>query len=258
MNVDIQFDGFESRLALLPPEAGNIAGLMPFEGKIAYLRYPNTGSSGQPPTTQFYDLENREEQTIIAPVSSVSMTADGKQLLVNSQGKYGIVDPAPGQEIDEPIPTDGLEMDLVPRQEWEQIFADTWRRYRDFFYDPSMHGVNWKEMRQRYGALIEDARTRWDITNIQSNMAAELSAGHTYTYGGDTEQVEQIDTGFLGIDWEKNEGKYRVGRIVQPAQWDMQVRSPFDRPGVDVQAGDYILAVNGQPLDPAKDPYAAF
>lgn len=256
--VEIQFDGFESRLVLLPPAAGNFGGLMPFEGKLAYLRYPNTGSSGQPPSLQFYDLENREEQTIIAPVSSASMTADGKQLLVNSQGKYGIVNPAPQQSIEEPIPTDGLEMDLIPREEWRQIFADTWRRYRDFFYDPNMHGVDWQEIRERYGALIEDARTRWDITNLQSNMQAELSAGHTYTFGGDTEQVEPVGTGYLGIDWEMDDNRYRVGRIVQPASWDMQVRSPFDRSGVDVEVGDYILAVNGQPLDPNKDPYAAF
>ncbi|MDX1636663.1 MAG: PDZ domain-containing protein [Balneolaceae bacterium] len=256
--VAIDFEGFESRLVLLPPEAGNLAGLMPFEGKLAYLRFPNTGSSGQAPSVQYYDLEERKQETIIAPVSSVSMTADGKQLLVNSQGKYGIVDPAPGQEVKEPIPTDGLEMDLVPREEWRQIFADTWRRYRDFFYDPNMHGVDWEALRERYGALIDDARTRWDISNLQSNLGAELSAGHTYTFGGDTEEVDRVETGFLGIDWEKNNDRYRVGRIVRPAPWDMQVRSPFDRSGVDVDEGDYILAVNGTPLDPDKDPYAAF
>jgi len=149
-------------------------------------------------------------------------------------------------------------MDLVPREEWRQIFLDTWRRHRDFFYDPNMHHVDWMVLRDRYGALIEYARTRWDVINIQSNLAAELSAGHTYTMGGDTERVTPRLNGYLGIDWELNNNLYRIKRIVTPAVWDTEVRSPFDQPGVDVKPGDYILAVNGMDLDPGKDPYAAF
>jgi tricorn protease len=64
--------------------------------------------------------------------------------------------------------------------------------------------------------------------------------------------------GHLGIDWELNNNLYRIQRIVTPAVWDTEVRSPFDQPGVDVKPGDYILAVNGVDLDPGKDPYAAF
>lgn len=256
--VEVDFEGFESRLVLLPPDAGNIADLMPFDGKLVYRRLANTGSGGGPPSLMYYDLEEREEKTIMENVSGVAMTADGGSLLVSSQDKYGIVEPQPDQEIEDPIPTDGLVMNLVPREEWRQIFADTWRRYRDFFYDPAMHGVDWDALRERYGALIEEARTRWDVTFVQSEMQAELSAGHTYTRGGDTESVTPVGTGYLGIDWELDDAEYRIGRIVRPAPWDTETRSPFDRPGVDVEEGDYILAVNGEPLDPTRDPYAAF
>jgi len=258
VSVEVDVDGLESRLVLLPPDAGNIGSLIPFDGKLVYLRFPNTGSADDSPELKFYDFEKREEQTIISGVSSVSATADGKALLVSSRGQYGIVQPAPGQKIEKPIPTDGLVMDLVPKEEWRQIFMDTWRRHRDFFYDPNMHGVDWEELRDRYGALIDDARTRWDISNLQSNLAAELSAGHTYTFGGDVENVTPKYTGYLGIDWEINDNKYRIKRIVQPASWDTEVRSPFDQPGVEVEAGDYILSVNGEALDMDKDPYASF
>ena len=256
--VEVDFDDLEARLVLLPPSAGNIRNLMPFDGKLVYRRAPNTGSGGGPASLMYYDLEEREEETIMSNVTAVTMTADGESLLVRSEGRYGLVKPTPGQEIDDPIPTDGLVMALVPREEWRQIFTDTWRRYRDFFYDPGMHQVDWDALRDRYGALIEGARTRWDVTFVQSQMSAELSAGHTYTRGGDTERVEPVQTGYLGIDWEMSDDKYRIRRIVTPADWDTRVRSPFDRPGVDVQAGDYILAVNGTRLDPGKDPYAAF
>lgn len=258
LNTEIHFDGFESRITVLPPDAGNITNLMPFDGKLVYQRYPNTGAGGGSPSLMAYDIEKREEITIMENVSSAVATADGKSILVSSRGQYGVIQPEPGQSIEDPIPTDGLAMDLVPKEEWRQIFNDTWRRHRDFFYDPNMQQVNWEEMRERYGALIEDARTRWDVSNIQSNMAAELSAGHTYTFGGDTESVVSRGTGYLGIDWELDNGVYRVGRIVKPAPWDTEVRSPFDRPGVGVSEGDYIHAVNGVAVDPGKDPYASF
>ncbi len=258
VSVKVDFDNLESRLVLLPPKAGNIRALIPFKGKLVFLRAPNTGSGGRSSTLKYFDLEKRKEETIIADVNRVMATADGKSLLISSKGKYGIIKPAPKQKIKKPVPSSGLVMNLVPKEEWRQIFLDTWRRHRDFFYDVNMHKVDWKGLRDRYGALIEDARTRWDVNFIQSNLAAELSAGHTYTGGGDTERAPVRRTGFLGIDWEIKNNMYSIKRIVTPAAWDTEVRSPFDRPGVDVKTGDYILAVNGVELDPGKDPYAAF
>ena len=257
-SLTIDLSDFESRLVLLPPSAGNMGNLKSFDGKLVYLRYPNTGAGGGPASLKLYDFESREEKEIMSGVNSFVVTADGKSILVRSRNSFGIIKPAPGQEIEDSIPTDGLTMDLIPRQEWHQIFADTWRRHRDFFYDPNMHQIDWEEMRDRYGALIDDARTRWDVSFIQSNLASELSAGHTYTFGGDTESTSFRSTGYLGIDWAEENGMYKIDRIVRPAAWDTEVRSPFDRPGVDIQEGDYILSVNGVALDPNKDPYAAF
>ena len=190
-------------------------------------------------------------------VDRAVQAADGKTMLIASNNRYGIVEVAPDQKLEESIPTDGLVMDLVPREEWEQIFDDTWRRYRDFFYDPNMHGIDWAAMREQYGALLADARTRWDVQNIQFHLLGETSAGHTYVRDGDVERAERRETGFLGIDWAQNDNLYLIGRIVRPASWDTEVRSPFDLTGVDVQQGDYILAVNGVYLDTNKDPYAA-
>ncbi len=258
VNVKIDWQGLESRLTLLPPKPGNISNLVVFEGKVVYQRFPNTGEMEGKPTLMFYDLEKREEKTILEGVQSMVPTADGKSLLVQSGGKYGIIKPEPDQKIKEPIATNGLVMNLNPKEEWRQIFTDTWRRHRDFFYDKELHQVDWEALKERYGALIEDARTRWDVSNLQSNLSAELSAGHTYTFGGDNERVTRMVTGYLGVDWELNNGQYRIKRIVRPAAWDTEVRSPFDLPGIDVNAGDYILSVNGIPIDAQKDPYAAF
>lgn len=258
VNVEIDFNNIEARLVLLPPKAGNISGLIPFEDKLVFVRRPNTGSGDRTSSLHFFDLKEREEKEIMDNVGSVAATADGKSLIVNSQGKYGIIKAAPGQKVDKPIPTSSLVMDLVPKEEWKQIFMDTWRRHRDFFYDPNMQGVDWEGLRDQYASLLDDARTRWDIINLQLNLVAELSAGHTYAGGGDVERAPSRGNGFLGIDWGLDGDTYKIKRIVKPAAWDTEVRSPFDLPGVEIKEGDAIISVNGIKLDSKKDPYAAF
>ena len=256
--IKIDFYNAESRIMILPADPGNIGGIMAFEGKIAYLRYPNTGSNDRDAKIVLYDLESKEEEEVISGVRSASLSADGKMILVRAGRSIGLIKPAPGQKIKDPVPTDGLQMNLVPKEEWRQLFNDAWRRHRDFFYDPAMHGLDWDEIRDRYGVLIEDARTRWDVTSIMSNMAAELSAGHTYTRNGDVERVQPVDNGYLGIDWGLKNNAFYIQRIVKPAAWDTEVRSPFDQPGATVEEGDFIHTINGITLDVNKDPYAAF
>jgi tricorn protease len=120
-----------------------------------------------------------------------------------------------------------------------------------------MQQINWNDIRKQYGDLMKDAITRWDVNNIQREMISELSAGHTYANGGDLEISSNRGNGFLGIDWELANGAYKIKRIVHPASWDNEVRSPFDATGVSVKEGDYILAVNGKTIDTNIDPYAA-
>jgi len=256
--VSIDLVDMESRLTLLPVEPGNIAALFPFAGKVAYVRRPNSGSADEDAILQYYDIAEQDEKTIFTDVSGVAQTADREALLIESNNRYGIVEVAADQKIEDAIPLGGLVMDLVPREEWQQLFDDTWRRYRDFFYDPDMHGLDWDALRVQYGGLLAGARSRWDVQNIIFNLLGETSAGHTYVSGGDLESVEPRETGFLGIDWAENNGLYRIARIVRPAAWDTEVRSPFDRSGSEVGEGDYILAVNGIALDTSKDPYASF
>ncbi len=258
IKVEIDFDNMEARLVLLPPKAGNIAGLIPFEDKLVYVRRPNTGSGGRSSSLHYFDLKEREEKTIMDEISRAGATADGKSIIVSTKGKYGIIKVAPKQKIEKPIPTDGLVMDLIPKEEWKQIFMDTWRRHRDFFYDATMHKLDWEAIRDQYAALLDDARTRWDIINLQLNLVAELSAGHTYAGGGDIEKTPSRGNGFLGIDWELDNKQYKIKHIIKPAAWDTEIRSPFDLPGVEVSEGDVIISVNGTLLNPEKEPYAVF
>src|SRR5262249_45826621 len=161
------------------------------------------------------------------------------------------------QKFDKPISLSDIEVPVEPRAEWRQIFLDAFRFERDFFYDPGMHGVNWNGMKERYTTLVDDAVSRWDVNWVIGEFLGELNASHTYHGGGDEEQGMKTSVGLLGVDWELANGAYRVKRIIRGGLWDT-TRSPLDEPGVNVNEGDYVLAVNGVPLDPKRDPYAGF
>ncbi|MCX8105633.1 MAG: PDZ domain-containing protein [Ignavibacterium album] len=255
--VKIDFDGFEERVAILPPSAGNYGNLSAVSGKVIYHRTPNSGSADKKKSVMFYDLEKREEKTIVDDADAYQLSADGKKILIAKQNSYSIVDVAPDQKLDKKLPTNQLEMTVNPKEEWKQIFNDVWRLERDFFYDKNMHGVDWKEMKKRYGALIDKAVTRSDVNYIIGELIAELNASHTYRGGGDEEIPAQRVVGYLGIDWELNNGAYRIKRIVKGAPWDSEVRSPLASSGLKVKEGDYILAVNGIKIDVSKDPSSA-
>ena len=151
-----------------------------------------------------------------------------------------------------------MEALIDPRAEWRQIFTDAWRIERDFFYDPHMHGVNWNLMRERYSRMLNDAATRWDVNYVLGELLGELNASHTYRNGGDVERPLERGVGCLGCDFELTNGAYRIAKIIQAAPWDDE-RSPLAAPGMtNIREGDYLLAVNGDPIDTTKDPWAAF
>lgn len=256
--VKIDFDNFEARLVVLPPAAGNIGGLRASAGKIAYGRYPNSGSGENATALKYFDIEEREEKTIIEDISGYDFSADGKKILIFQNENYSIIDFDADQKSEKMLPIKDMEMTINPQEEWNQIFTDAWRMLRDFFYDPAMHGVDWNAMRTQYAAMLPYAINRSDVNFIIGDMIGELNASHTYRGGGDMETPKSRAVGYLGVDWAKKDGYFMVSKIVRGAAWDNEVRSSLDEPGVNVNAGDFILAVNGIALNEYADPYAAF
>jgi tricorn protease len=254
----IDFDGFEHRAVVLPMQAGNYGSMAAVEGKLIFHRNPNTGSGDTKRPLMFYDLKEREEKTIIDDVNGFELSADRKKLLVWKDRRMSVINVAERQDMSKTLRTSELSMTLNPKEEWEQIYLDAWRIFRDYFYDPDMHGVDWEGVRDQYMALLDDAISRYDVNFLIGEMIAELNASHTYRGGGDLEQEPRTGVGYLGVDWSAENGAYRISRIVRSAPWDSEVRSPLDRPGVDIREGDYVLAVNGVPMDTGKEPYAAF
>ncbi|HMQ08331.1 MAG TPA: PDZ domain-containing protein [Saprospiraceae bacterium] len=259
VKVNIDFEGIQTRLVILPAQAGNYFRLQACEGKVLYLKFPNHGESSGKTALKYFDFKEREEKTVLEDINQFTVTSDGKKILVTKGNVAAIVDIAPGQSLEKTLDLSQMRLQLDPAKEWQQIFNDAWRFQRDYFYDKNMHGVDWSDIKLHYQRLLDRACSRSDVNYVIGEMIGELDASHAYRGGGDyfhTPRDENV--GYLGIDWEKQNGQYRIARIIKAAEWDTEVRSPLAEPGTGINEGDYILAVNGTALSSFQNPYAAF
>ena len=254
--VEIDLDGLEQRTVIIPIDAGSYNHLSAIKGKVIFHDYTHSDNGKRP--VKYYDFEEEEVKTIIENARDYMLTGNRKKMLVTVNGELAIIDVQPDQKPAKKLRLDEMETHIDPREEWQQIFNDAWRFERDFFYDKNMHGVDWQGMKEYYGGLLEFAVTRWDVNFIIGEMIAELNASHTYRGGGDSESGPRRNVGYLGIDWEESNGRYKVKRIIEGSPWNAEVQSPLSMPDMDVSEGDYILAVNGTPLTSEREPYSAF
>ncbi len=256
--IEIDLEGFERRAIQLPVDRGSFLGLRVNDsGQLVYVRTASSELLGSS-SIRLLDLEDDEEpeKVVLASADSFSLTADGKKLLAVDGDRMAIVDASADQKMDT-LSTSGMVAHIDPRSEWRQIFHEAWRLERDFFYDPNMHGVDWAAVREQYAALLDDVASRDDLTYIIAEMISELNVGHAYYRPGSREDTPRAGVGMLGAQFTLENGAYRISRILEGAAWDADARGPLSQPGIDVEEGDYLLAINGVPIDTSKDPWAA-
>jgi tricorn protease len=256
--VDIDLDGLESRMVILPVPAGHYVSLDADKNKIYFLQSPGTGSVETQATLKYYDISKRETKTILSNIDDYQLAAGRQKILVHRDNSWAILKGEENQKFEKPLRITEMRMMVDPVAEWNQIFNDAWRMERDFFYDSTMHGVDWNLVKERYSKMMKGAMTREEVDFIIGEMIGELSSSHTYHGGGDMEMEKHTTVGYLGVDWEADGNYYKIKQIIRGASWDAEARSSLDQPGVQIKEGDYILAVNGVPLTTAHEPFDVF
>lgn len=255
-DVRVDLDGLQQRIAALPIAAGNYRNLQSVGDKLYYIR---TSSKQEKATLMLYDLDKQKE-TDLGEFNGFEISADGKKMLVGGGGTYAIVD-LPSAKIDakEKLNLGDMKVLLDRRAEWNQIFNESWRQMRDFLFDPQLHGVDWKKMKDTYAQLLPYVNHRADLTYIIGEMIGELNIGHAYVGGGDFAKPERIDLGLLGAKIERDAATryYRIAKILKGQNWDKSLRSPLTDIGVDAKEGDYIIAIDGKPTNAMQDIYEA-
>jgi len=243
--VKIDFDGFELRVRALPGPSGAYANLAAGPDAAYYIF---SHGPGTPPELKQFDLKEQKESTVLGGVAAFELSADGKKILYRQDKTFGIIDAKPGQKAgDGKLELGRMELQIDPRAEWNEMYVDAWRTFRDFFYDPAMHGVDWKGLRDKYAQLLPDLATRSDLDFILTELGSEISAGHVYVERGDEPGPARVEHGLLGAEIEAHSsGYFRIAKIFPGENWHPDFRSPLTEPGIHVATGDFILAVDGE------------
>jgi len=252
----IDLAGLGRRVVALSEEPGNYGGLRAASGRVFWLSVEQ--GEGEP-SLLCYDVSKRKQLALAEGVGGYDISPDGKKLIVKKGPAYYVQD-ASADKLDfssGALDLSGLRTKVDYRTEWRQMFNETWRQERDFFYSSNMHGVDWNLVRKRYAPLVEAAQHRDDLNFILGEMVSELSSGHTYVGGGDYPEVERVRSGLLGAEFKAEGGYWKVSHILPGENWKDSGRSPLTEPGVNVAVGDYLLAVDGAPVTAAVDPCAA-
>lgn len=254
LKVDIA--NFADRTFQIPTPPGSYRSLQSVGSTVYYIRSSSKDSKS---TFASYDLATRAE-TNLGSVSGFEITADEKKMLVRVDGKYAVIDLPRGTVSPSAfLDLGNLEIQLDLQAEWRQIYHECWRQMRDFFYDPNLHGVDWKSLRGRYEALLPHVRHRADLSYLIGELIGELNAGHAYVGGGDLPAVKKISVGQLGAKLERHEpsGYAKITRVLAGSTWEPGLSSPLAAPGVNAKTGDFILAIDNKPINELASPYQA-
>ncbi len=267
--VRIDTAGIGQRILALKVPAGDYTDLRAgAAGAIFYTEPMVSGGAGAGAAglrLQRYQLKERAAAPFLEGIRSFALSEDKKKLLYQagggpSGGRWGIVSTdRPAKVGDGAINVAQLETLVDPRAEWAQIFRETWRIQREFFYDAKMHGADWQAVYDRYRPLLEYVGHRSDLAYLTATVGGELTVGHSYLTGsGDVPGEEPVSVGLLGADFAVENGHYRIRRIYTGENWNPELQAPLSAPGIQIAEGDYLLEVNGRPLAPPTNLYSAF
>ncbi len=217
-------------------------------------------------TLQRFDLTTRKTEKILEGISSFDLSYSGEKMLYRMKDQWFIAStaqaPKPGEGAPKPgegaLKLEGMEVYVDPRAEWQQMYREVWRIERDFFYDPGLHGLDLKATEKEYAPYLQNVSSRADLNYVFEEMLGNITVGHMYIGGGDMPEVKRVKGGLLGADYKIENGRYRFLRVYNGENWNPQLRAPLTQPGVNVVAGDYLLAVKGRELRASYNLYSFF
>jgi len=268
----IDLDGIETRAFRLPVGSGNYFYLKAGKGAVTWASIDTfaeseieevfTPSGDDKWTLHHFDMGSQKHAAVETSMSDWRLSPNREQAIVKKGGTYylsGVGQFAGGKSLGSRLNLEPMTYRVNPIAEWTQIFDDTWRWYDDFFYDANMHGHNWKQIGDKFRALLPDLNSRAELNWLLSQMVGELCVSHTYISGGDFSipqvPANPVYTGLLGADLRPDASGYpRIARLLGPTAYNRDLVAPLARPDVEVREGDFLVAIDGRDLK-GENPY---
>src|SRR5580704_4944082 len=258
--VEIDLENLSQRIVALPIPSRNYLGLQLGKNGVLYIDelVGNGSDDGFPSVTVYkFDFKSRKLDKAIEGLSAFDVSFNGEKVLYARGGQWWISSadtiggpPTPGQG---PLKLGQLQIWVDPRAEWKHMYYQVWRDERDFLYDPGLHGLDLASIKKKYEPYLDQLASRDDLNYLFEEMLGEITVGHMFVGGGDLPEPNRVRGGLLGADYTVENGRYRFAKIYNGENWNPKLRAPLTQPGVNVSAGEYLLAVNGRNVDPSVD-----
>jgi tricorn protease len=255
VTVTVDFDGIGERIVSAPGlPVRNYIGLGDGPAGMVFVgeNIPNEPGA----TLHRYSLKDRKATEFSKGVQYAQASEDRKKILLRTGSNWSIVDAggAPPKAADGRLAMN-MRVRIEPKEEWAQMLRDGWRFMRDFLYVDNTHGAPWDDVWRWYSAWLPDVEHRSDFNLLLDMVSGEISVGHSYVRGGDYPDLDNPRTGLLGIDLEEAGGGYRITHVYTGESWNPGLVGPLGQPGMDVGAGDYLVAIDGTPVAPPANPF---
>ena len=260
----IDLNGLSDRIVALPiAERSYTALTVAHDGALFFMELQQPGVSIEPggngpfrAALKRFDFKSKKASTAMDSVQAYVLSQDRKTILVATPGNK-LMTAAVSKNIKaSPLNTSDIKAFINPREEWQQIFDETWRLEQQYFYDGNMHGLNWQGVYDKYKPLVAHVATRADLNALLVDLISELQVGHNRTGGGDVYRDKPVAIGLLGADLRIEDGKYRIKRVYTGEKWNPFLQAPLAAPGIGASAGDFIHAVNGITVGAEANIYA--
>ncbi len=271
VEVRIDFDGLDQRILSLPIpwarysalETDGKGALFLVAARAALADHDYLTMFEAPPTEEVsrFDLKTRKAERLLAAVDpdSFAVSADGTKVLYSVHKKWFVVpSEKEPKEGDGALKLEDVSFRVEPRKEWQQMYREAWRIERDFLYDPHFHGLDLAKAEQAYAPFVGGLASRGDLTVLFEEMTGHISVGHTFVRGGESPPPNPVNVGLLGADYRLVDGHVQFARVLAGENWNPAAAAPLTQPGVNVAAGEFLLAVNGGPVDGNGDVYRYF
>ncbi len=258
--VKIDVEDIGQRVLAMPIPAKNYVTLFAGkEGKLFLVEGPLVpGDDSVPSAVTRFDLSKRKVEPVADGVTWFDLSANGEKMLLRQGEQWFIAPSEPNfKPAEGALRLADVQVYVDPRAEWRQIYREVWRIQRDFFYDPKLHGLDLKATMARYQPYVDNVGSRADLNYVFVDMLGLITAGHVFVGGGDTPDAKPVPGGLLGADFSIENGRYRVARVYNGENWNPEVSAPLTQPGVNVKAGEYLIAVRGREITSKDNVYQA-
>jgi tricorn protease len=270
--VKVDLAGIQNRIVALPLPAGDYLELVAGKPGVLYFRQAGGGNrfSERAATLSRFVFDTRKTEKLAERVASFDLSADGEKMLLalTAEGAGGgrgaggaparptyVIVPAnaPVKTGEGTVTLADLEVRIDPAAEWKQMYHEVWRVERAYFYDPNFHGVNTIEEEKRFEPYVQSIAARSDLNYIFQEMLSGFSVGHLRGTGGAIPEAKRVPGGLLGADYTIENGHYCLAKILTGGSWNPEEKAPLAEPGLNVHAGDCILAVGGEEVKADDD-----